>query len=406
MRENVVLREFGSCELELSRQDYIVVRARYGGKIDIAPTEQSGVYRLTARDYVGRIGLPDGRVLVIEPKVEVSNLFYMLCADVGVASFYPQRVGLAEYPEIFPLILAAIVGEAEKLAAKGLYRDYYPREEALPFIKGQIALGAQISQYGELKHRHVCRYAELTLDTAENRVVAATLRYAAALLRARDDEVALRRTRDLLARFQEVTVLSRRIALTLLSRVKRHRLNAAYWPLLGLCGVVLNGLSLDERGGPHAFASFLVDMPRLFESFLTARLRATLPRYGLRVVAQRHDFLDVSRRVGIRPDVLVYSDKGTKPLLVLDAKYKQASVEGGGLNSDLYQVSAYMDRYGLNRGVLVYPQWERPMPGGVKLRGTPKELHIANLDLSAPNPAALDAECDRLASYVAALARP
>ena len=270
MRESVALREYGSCDLALGRQDYVRVRARYVGKLDIVPTEQTGVYRLTARDYVGRIGLPDGRVLAIEPKVEVVNLFYMLCADVGVASFYPQPVRLAQYPEIFPLILSAIVSEAEKLAAKGLYRDYYPREEALPLVRGRIALRAQLSQYGELKHRHVCRFAELTLDTAENRIVAATLRYASLLLRRADEEATLHRTRDLLARFAEVAVVTRGVALTLLARLKRHRLNAAYWPLLGLCGVVLNGTSLDERGGSHAFASFLVDMPRLFESFLTA----------------------------------------------------------------------------------------------------------------------------------------
>ncbi len=63
-------------------------------------------------------------------------------------------------------------------------------------------------------------------------------------------------------------------------------------------------------------------MPRLFESFLTARLRSALPSENLRAVAQRHDYLDVARKVGIRPDLLVYGSANRKPLLVLDAKYK------------------------------------------------------------------------------------
>lgn len=408
MRETILLREFQGCDVELSPLDYATLRAQYAGKIEVAPTERTGFYRLSARDYVGRIGLPDGRVLAITPKVEVANLFYMLCADVGLAGFYLPPIGLEESAEVLPLILSAVLAEAEKLAARGLYTDYSQREEDLSLVKGRVLFGAQVSRYGELKHRHICRYAQSTFDTPENRIVGATLRFIAMLLRRDGDDDMLRRTRRLAARFEEATYVTRGVALSLLTRVERHRLNAAYWPLLGLCGLVLRHLSLSEKGGSHHFASFLVDMPRLFESFLTARIQAALPRYGLRAIAQRHDYLDVGRKVGIRPDVLVYKSSGTKPLLVLDAKYRRLDgAEEPDLNRDLYQVSAYMDRYGLSRGVLVYPQWaRRPNPVEVRLRGTPKELHITTLDLAAPSPAALDQECASLAAYIASLARP
>ena len=162
-------------------------------------------------------------------------------------------------------------------------------------------------------------------------------------------------------------------------------------------------LTLDEQAGPHPFASFLVDMPLLFESFLTARLRSLLPQYGLRVVAQRHDYLDEERKVGIRPDVLVYSQSGRGPLLVLDAKYRRPDDPEGGLNRDLYQVSAYLDRYRLSRGLLVYPQFDDPAARLLKLRGTLKHLHIETLSLSAPTPAELDECCASLAERVAQL---
>ena len=81
-----------------------------------------------------------------------------------------------------------------------------------------------------------------------------------------------------------------------------------------------------------------------FESFLTVRLRTLLPKYGLRVVAQRHDYLDEERRVGIRPDVLVYARRGTNPLLVLDAKYRRLDDPEDGLNRDLYQLASFFDR--------------------------------------------------------------
>src|SRR4051812_39431337 len=73
-----VLEEGGSLELPLSPAAYTQLRNRYPRELDIAPSERPGVYRVAARDYVGRIGLPGGGMLVIRPKVGVGNLFHML----------------------------------------------------------------------------------------------------------------------------------------------------------------------------------------------------------------------------------------------------------------------------------------------------------------------------------------
>ena len=128
-------------------------------------------------------------------------------------------------------------------------------------------------------------------------------------------------------------------------------------------------------------------------------------RYGLRVVAQRHDYLDEGRTVGIRPDVLVYAQNGASPVLVLDAKYRRAGgPDEEGLNRDLYQVSAYLDRYGLRHGVLVYPRFGDEAASRLRLRGTPKWLHIATLDLASPTAAGLEGACAALAEQVAGLA--
>jgi hypothetical protein len=94
----LTLREFESGELYLPREVYDVLRARYAGRIDLSPTERAGIYKVGARDFVGRISLPDGMMLVIQPKVGVSNLFYMLCAEPGLANFQPPPAGLAEDP--------------------------------------------------------------------------------------------------------------------------------------------------------------------------------------------------------------------------------------------------------------------------------------------------------------------
>jgi 5-methylcytosine-specific restriction enzyme subunit McrC len=398
-----MLREFSSAIVPLAPEACAILRSRYVKQITVELTEREGIYRVTARDYVGRVGLPGGMILVIEPKVGVANLFYMLCAEAGLAEFRPPPTGLEENPDVFAFVLAALLHGIEGLLRAGLYRDYSLREERLPFVRGRIVLADQLRR-GPLLHMQSCRYADLSADTPENRVVSATLRLLPTLLEGISEEKDLvKRARSLLSRFDGIGKISRGEAIALLPGINIHRLNALYGPVIGLCGLALHHLTLDERPGPHPFASFLVDMPRLFESFLTARLRVLLPKHGLRVVAQRHDYLDEERRVGIRPDVLVYAKRGANPLLVLDAKYRRPDDPEGGLNRDLYQVSAYLDRYRLSRGVLVYPQFDDPAGRRLKLRGTPKHLHIETLNLGAATPPELEEGCARLAEQVARL---
>jgi 5-methylcytosine-specific restriction enzyme subunit McrC len=390
--------------MALSPAAHALLTTRYPHQLEVVATAERGIYRVAARQHVGRIGLPGGGLLVIEPKVGVRHLFHMLAVAADLARFQPPPAELAPDPEIYPFVLATLVRQVETLLQAGLYQGYEEREDDLPFVRGRINLPAQLRRHGDLRHRHICVYAERTPDTAENRIIAATLRALPALL-APGEAVLIRHARALLRRFAEVTPLSRGQALLALERLTLHRLNAAYAPVLGLCRLALHHLSLVEQAGAHPFASFLVEMPRLFERYLTVRLREHLAPAGLRIVAQRRDYLDEAARVGIRPDVLVYPAAGDAPVLVLDAKYRRLStLAGSDLNADLYQISAYMDRYGLQQGVLVYPRFSPTEEADLRLRGTAKRLKVLTLDLGTPTVATLEDAAAGLARRVAALA--
>src|SRR4051812_17587239 len=114
--------------MALSERAVGMLRGRYTGKIDVSVTERAGIYRVAARDYVGRVGLPDGGILVIRPKVGVANLFYMLCADAGLVGFYPPPAGLAPDAEIFGFIMSVLVQKVEGLLRGGLYSAYMPAQ--------------------------------------------------------------------------------------------------------------------------------------------------------------------------------------------------------------------------------------------------------------------------------------
>jgi 5-methylcytosine-specific restriction enzyme subunit McrC len=385
---------------------YSALRVRYAGRIDVVTSDRAGLYRLAARDYVGRIGLPGGGLLVVRPKLAVANLFYMLCTDAGLAEIKPPPTGLesdADNDDIAGFVVAALLNATERLLAQGLLRGYVSRQESTAPVRGRIVIGEQVHRYGELKHRHVCAFSELDADTPENRVLLAALRHVPRLLHAgRDGDAPLiRQARSQIARFQGVPIVRRDEATALLRTTALHRLNAAYGPVLLLCRLVLQHLTFEEQPGPYPFASFLVNMPRLFESFLTARLRALLPPHGMRGIAQRHDYLDEERTVGIRPDLLVVPTGGREPLAVVDFKYRDLDEPGATTNTDLYQLSAYMDRYNLSAGMLVYPRFESLPSTRLKLRGTPKQLHLASIDLAVPHPGGLESECEALALKLA-----
>ena len=124
---------------------------------------------------------------------------------------------------------------------------------------------------------------------------------------------------------------------------------------------------------------FLLDMPKLFEDFVTVALReALVTAYGGRVDDQDPHRFDEAGQVLLRPDI-VWKLRGT-PLAVVDAKYK-AEKPAGYPNADLYQLLAYCTVLGLDRGHLVYAKGnENPARHVVRRSGIEILCHAVDLD--------------------------
>lgn len=130
------------------------------------------------------------------------------------------------------------------------------------------------------------------------------------------------------------------------------RLNARYHVALRLAELVLRATSAEATSGTVAFNGFLLDMPQLFEDFVTVALGETIEgAYGRRVLPQLRRCLDTAGRVVLKPDLVWQA--GGSPVAVIDAKYK-AEKPSGCPNADLYQLLAYCTVLGLRVGHLVY----------------------------------------------------
>jgi 5-methylcytosine-specific restriction enzyme subunit McrC len=168
-------------------------------------------------------------------------------------------------------------------------------------------------------------------------------------------------------------------------------------PSLRLAELVLRATSVEHAAGTVAVNGFLIDMPRLFQDFVTVALREALEgAYGGRLTAEPLHHFDEAGRVRLYPDIVWHI--GGAPVAVIDAKYK-AEKPRGYPNADLYQLLAYCAVLGLRTGHLVYARGnEEPTRHVVRGAGVEIVCHALDLDQS---PDALLAEVRGLAASIA-----
>jgi 5-methylcytosine-specific restriction enzyme subunit McrC len=274
---------------------------------------------------------------------------------------------------------------------QGLLPGYVTVEEASPVLRGRLRESAQLAARHGLPLPLEIQHDEFTVDIAENQI----LRTAAErmLLVPRVDDESRRMLRRLLRDFADVSSIPRGDSIP---AWRPTRLNARYHAALRLAELVLRATSVEHATGTVAVNGFLIDMPRLFQDFVTVALREALEgAYRGRVAAEPLHHLDEAGRVRLYPDIVWHADGS--PAAVIDAKYK-AEKPRGYPNADLYQMLAYCTVLGLRTGHLVYARGnEEPTRHIVRGAGVEVVCHALDLDQS---PNALLAEVRELAAAV------
>ena len=179
------------------------------------------------------------------------------------------------------------------------------------------------------------------------------------------------------------------------------RLNEHYKPALALAELVLQNLSLDQQTGKLNSATFVFDMNKVFEDFVTAAFTDAMRRYGGAVRPQVGDYsLDEDARLKLRPDIGWW--EGNRCLAVVDAKYK--AIDDGLLrHDDAYQMLAYCTAYGLDRGYLVYAKDSGAEPRTHLVRNAKQQIVVRAFDVEL-EPEALLAQVQQFADEVAVTA--
>jgi 5-methylcytosine-specific restriction enzyme subunit McrC len=339
-----------------------------------------GRWHIRGNQKVGRVHLRTASGasihLTLRPKLTIQNLLFLL-AYSPTDPWHPAPVTAATADDLLPALADLLARTAQRTLETGVLHGYRETADDLPLIRGRIRTTAQLRRTG-LPLPIAVQYDDHTPDIAENRILLSALHLAAQLPGV--PQATLRTLRHLTDRLHGV----RRLHGEPLPTWTPTRLNARYTQALRLAELLLAGRSLQpERGAPVRTDGFLLDMPRVFERFLTLALRAALTRHGIRCEDQeRHHRLDQAGRALIRPDLVLYR-KG-RPISVVDAKYKALNPTAPPVEH-LYQLLSYCTALSLPRGHLVYATTtDNASPATHAIRNSPTTITTHALNLAKP----------------------
>ncbi|MEZ5492860.1 MAG: McrC family protein [Gammaproteobacteria bacterium] len=260
---------------------------------------------------------------------------------------------------VLDIFILHFCGELAALMTQGLLREYIGLEDNLNVIKGRLITEVQLKKNFHHKERLYCRYDELKEDILINRIIKYTLRVLFTLARSGETK---RQVNELLMQFDSVGDTP--VAKQDFSKLVFGRCNSRYQPIVEQCRMFISGCSPDVLAGRGSAVSLLFDMNRLFESWVAAILRPIAWRQGLKLRTQGPQknlgyWLDSDQAVfQLRPDIsLLAQDNSIE--VIADAKWKildESDKKLGISQSDLYQLQAYANRYGVHKLKLYYPK--------------------------------------------------
>ena len=344
------------------------------GVVTAAPSlYRPGAWQIGPAGKVGaaRVG---GIEINIKPKVPIARLLFLVGYALHAAAWRPETVPVAEAADLIPVVAQALWRQTERATGQGLLPGYILIEKSSQVLRGRLRESEQLRRHHGLPLPLEIQYDEFTIDIPENRILRTACERMLAVPRV--DAESQRMLRRLLRDFSDVTPLHRGEQIP---GWQATRLNARYHAALRLAELVLRATSVEHESGTVAVNGFLLDMPRLFEDFVTVALReALVSAYGGRVDDQDRNHFDEAWQVRLRPDIVWKIRESA--VAVIDAKYK-AEKPAGYPNADLYQLLAYCTVLGLRSGHLVYAKGnEKPVRHVVRRSGIEIFCHAVDLD--------------------------
>lgn len=333
----------------------------------LTPTGQEpDQFALTVGGYLGRLALPSGGVVDVGSRFATLDVLEVLRVALAIHAPLPLAWTDAAAAPLLPDIIAnAFCLQVEALTGRGLAKNYRNRLNTSPPYAGRLRADIHIRRFAARPDRLVTQTRVLTRDTVENRALLRGLLLLRHLPLVGDLPL---RVRGLFPIFSSVTAVP--MTADQIRAIRPTSLTRRYGNALSLAEVIVTGMSLGPLGHGVSSNSLMFFMPRVWEAYVMARVRAALP--ALKVETKYSIKITDDPRFA-EADGLVCVGGSS---LVVDAKYKHSQKAPS--TDDIYQMVTYCHLLKVPRAALIYPQ--SGLDRTVKVGDI--ELHVIGLSTS------------------------
>lgn len=153
------------------------------------------------------------------------------------------------------------------------------------------------------------------------------------------------------------------IPLAMLENYRLNKKNERFKEAFILAKLILNNSTMNKSIGSENGFSILFEMNYLYEEYIGILLKETIEHETTTVNTQeKSKYLLYNKNTGrneiaLKPDIVIYKDN--KPKIIVDTKWKSASIDGREIysQSDIYQMYAYITTYTeCEKCILLYPK--------------------------------------------------
>lgn len=321
-------------------------RTWWGDSENAEPTDRSvvqferitgGKYKVRVHNLIGAIGLGELQ-LVIQPKIPLTHLVYLLAQSNQVPRAATERADIASDTAFADLVVRWFIGAIERLLRLGLDKDYEHTIDDLGYAKGRIHALPTLRSVHAGRPVIRCEFDTFDEDTSLNRVLkAAVLRVLS------NGQLALdlrRRARSVCMRLDGAGPLRGR-DITVVPDARSGHYRDAH----RLAVMVLAASGIGVHQGLASMWTFLYRTPESVEEGVRATLKQHLdPAWP---VTKKGKSLEGSRNRRLQPD-LVFGNQTA----VGDVKYRMTS-SGDITRSNLNQVTTFATGYGANKALVL-----------------------------------------------------
>jgi 5-methylcytosine-specific restriction enzyme subunit McrC len=372
MPQVIEIAEYGTAyvpQSELKRWD--IERIRKRGVFEIARSFDGDNFELAVQGFVGQVPINDRLTIRIHPKLPVSNLFWMLDIVYKLDAFDTwdeSLTSIGSIDDLFERLGSILAHRTSRRIQRGLYKNYIGISDDLEVVRGRINVAESMLRLSA-SPRLACEFQEHSADLVENQIVLFALDLIArSNIRNEISAGAVRRARQSLVSgvrlipFNSSACVNRRY----------NRLNDDYRALHALSRFFIDHIGPSFIEGSHDVLPFVVDMPKLFETFVAEWLSANAPA-ELEISPQYTLNMKANVELQLRVDLVVKRRATGQVLAVMDTKYKNDERPS---TSDVSQIALYAHETGAAKAILVYPK-----PLAQQLRASSKNVEIRSISL-------------------------